>query len=210
MLGTNMNTVHFGVYMTKSATKQMKLRENLIFLAQMQIENDGLKSIRARDLAKQAGCSVGTIYTHFESITNLILAINAKTFAALRQDIEHAIREHTDRPAKTRLIILSRAYLGFAQANLKLWRALFELEMGATDPLPDWYVSAMDQLFTFIEAPVQDLFPDMTPDDHKLMARTLFSAVHGVIWLGLENRISAVPTDQLDRMIAMLLQNIKN
>ena len=37
------------------------------------------------------------------------------------------------------------------------------------------------------------------------MTGTLFSSIHGIVLLGLENRISGVPHGQLKDMIALLL-----
>jgi hypothetical protein len=40
------------------------------------------------------------------------------------------------------------------------------------------------------------------------MVRALFSAVHGIVLLGLEQRISGVPPERIEQMIAQVLEQI--
>jgi hypothetical protein len=53
--------------------------------------------------------------------------------------------------------------------------------------------------------PLGKLLPDYRPDDVGMLARTLFSAVHGIILLGLEERLVAVPPQRLRRQIALFV-----
>ena len=50
--------------------------------------------------------------------------------------------------------------------------------------------------------------PDWPDDRIDLMTRALFSSVHGMVLLGLERRISAVPLDRIEDMIAVVLRNV--
>ena len=101
---------------------------------------------------------------------------------------------------------MSYAYLEYATDHPNLWRALFEFRMSTDMNVPEWYLAELGQLFSYIDGPVQECFPDMSPEDVRLMTRALFSSVHGIVLLGLENRISGVPRDQIQRMIAMVLR----
>ena len=56
----------------------------------------------------------------------------------------------------------------------------------------------------------RELFPDLDRAEMDLMTRALFSSVHGIVTLGLENRISGVPPEQIERMIAQVLSRIGN
>jgi len=40
------------------------------------------------------------------------------------------------------------------------------------------------------------------------MVRALFSSVHGIVLLGLENRISGVPRERIEDMISQVLTQI--
>ena len=43
----------------------------------------GLAALKARDLAREAGCAVGTIYNVFEHLDELILCVGSRTLAML-------------------------------------------------------------------------------------------------------------------------------
>jgi hypothetical protein len=47
--------------------------------------------------------------------------------------------------------------------------------------------------FALMHAPMVRLLPDRDPAEVALLARMMFSAVHGIISLGLEERMVAVP-----------------
>lgn len=188
--------------------RKTALREKLIDLAEAQIEAEGLASLRARELAKGAGCAVGAIYTHFNDLNALTLEVNGRTFKRLGAAVGAVVAETRDETPNRRLIAMSHAYLQFAMDHPKLWRALFDIEMRADGPVPHWYVDAIGKLFSFIASPLAHLFPDLSEGELDLLTRTLFSSVHGIVLLGLENRISAVPPDKLRRMIEMLLNEV--
>lgn len=192
----------------KVEARRAALREKLIDLAEARIEVEGLSALRARDLAKEAKIAVGAIYSHFDDLHALILEVNGRTFARLGEVVATAVAANAGAPPNERLIAMSHAYLGFAQDHPKLWRALFDVEMRADGPVPEWYGAAMRRLFLFISEPLTEIFPDYGQQHLDLMTRTLFSSVHGIVLLGLENRISGVPGPQLNMMIRMLLEQV--
>lgn len=192
----------------KVEARKAVLREKLVDLAEAQIETEGLRSMRARELARQAGCAVGAIYTHFEDLNALTLEVNGRTFARLGEAVGAVVTAGQGQDPNERLIAMSHAYLAFAREHPKLWRALFDVEMRSDGPVPAWYGHAMAQLFSYITAPLVEIFPDFDAGELDLMTRTLFSSVHGIVLLGLENRISGVPGEQLKTMIRLLLEQV--
>lgn len=192
-----------------SKARKAALREKLIELAEAQIAAEGLASLRARSLAKEAGCAVGAIYTHFTDLNALVLEVNGRTFRRLGSSVAASVTAAADQPPRARLIAMSHAYLHFAADQAFLWRALFDVEMSADGPVPQWYLDALGSLFSFIAAPLADMFPDMPEDELDLMTRALFSSVHGIVLLGLEKRISGVPLERIEQMIAQVLSRIQ-
>ncbi len=192
----------------KVEARKAALREKLIDLAEAQIEAEGLISLRARDLAKEAGCAVGAIYSHFDDLHALTLEVNGRTFIRLGAVVGAAVEDAEGKAPNERLIAMSHAYLGFAAEHPKLWRALFDVQMSSDGPVPEWYSAAMMRLFRFISEPLAEIFPDFDARELDLMTRTLFSSVHGITLLGLENRISGVPGEQLRTMIRLLLEQV--
>ncbi|SPJ30213.1 TetR/AcrR family transcriptional regulator [Falsiruegeria mediterranea] len=193
---------------TKSEQRKAALREKLVHSAKVRIESDGMAALRARDLAKDAGCAVGAIYNAFEDLNDIVMAVNGLTFQALGE----TVRSSFDgiEPPVDRLILMSHAYLGFAVDHTNLWRALFDLDMSEDGPVPAWYRAALADLFSNISRPLSELFPEMTEQELSLMTRAMFSSVHGIVLLGLQNRISGVPPEQIEQMIAAVLRRIGN
>lgn len=193
---------------SKAEQRRAELREKLVGAAEMRIREAGVTSLRARDLAKDAGCAVGAIYNAFDDLTALVMAVNGRTFQRLGAEVEAAVKAPEGASPSDRLIRMSEAYLDFASANNLLWRALFDLELPADGEVPDWYRAALDRLFQHIAGPVAELFPDQPQQEQALTVRALFSSVHGIVLLGLENRISGVPPQEIRRMIALVLSRL--
>ncbi len=189
----------------KVAERRKDLRNRLIDIAETRITTDGLAAIKARDLAQRADCAVGAIYNVFGDLHDIVIAVNGRTFQRLGKAVAASLDGIGAAPATDRLIAMSCAYLDFAAANPNTWRSLFDVRMTNDMEVPDWYRAELERLFGFIAGPVRESFPDMAENDVHLMTRALFSSVHGIVLLGLENRISGVPGDNLRRMIALVL-----
>lgn len=189
----------------KTKARREDLRKKLLDLAEATIAEQGLGALRARDLAKAGECSVGAIYNVFTDLNGLILQVNRRTFLRLGKQVASAITDMESAPACERLIALSHAYLDFAQNNYRLWNALFGIKMTTDSNIPEWYQSTLDLLFAHISKPVSEIFPDFSATDIQLMTRGLFSSVHGVVLLGLQQRASSA---EISRMLTLILSNI--
>lgn len=196
--------------MSKVETRRAELRDILIALAEAQIERGGLASLKARDLARDAGCALGAIYNVFADMTALTMAVNGRTFARIGQQVGGAVTGHDTARPERKLVLLAHAYLNFAADNHHLWRALFDLDLPDDAQVPDWYRTELQNLFRHIAIPVSQLFPELTGRDLELMVRALFSSVHGMVLLGLQNRISGVPRANIEAMIEAVLLRIAN
>ncbi len=190
----------------KVAARRAQVRIKLIDAAQAQIEAGGLGALKARDLAREAGCALGAIYNVFDDLQDLVLEVNGRTFKKLGAAVSASY--DGSEPPRARLIQMSNAYLDFAAAHPNLWRALFDVQMPSDGPAPDWYLTSLAGLFANIRAPLSELYPEMDETALGLMTRAMFSAVHGIVLLGLENRISGVPSDHIRTMIAQVLLRI--
>jgi AcrR family transcriptional regulator len=191
---------------TKTELRREDLRARLVAIAERTIDAQGLAALKARDLAAEAGCSVGAIYNVFADLNELVMAVNGRTFRRLGAAVTAATAP--DLPPQQALITMSHAYLHFAAANTRSWRALFDLEMSTEQEVPDWYLAELAHVFALISAPLRRHFPGWSDKQVDLMTRTLFSSVHGIVLLGLERRISGVPMDQIEAMIQILLSNV--
>lgn len=191
----------------KVETRRAALRTALISHAKKRIADNGLKNLRARDLANDAGCALGAIYNVFGDLGDLVLAVNAETFESLGSSVAESLAEAPLTPTD-QLVAMAQAYHHFAAAHYHLWRALFDIERPAGEAAPDWYLAEMEQLFAYIDAPLSVLFPDHVPEQRALLTKALFSSVHGIVLLGLDEASAGVPAPQLDKMISLVLNQL--
>lgn len=187
------------------ADRRTQLRARLIDVAQETIAAQGLAGLKARDLAAAAGCAIGAIYTAFDDLDELILRVNARTLARLETALDRALG---DAEAEQALQVMARTYLNFARAEEPSWRALFEHRLPRGVNPPQWYVDARNRLFNRLDEPLSQLLPGAGLLARAAFARTLFSAVHGVVALGLEEKIADTPPKLLDDQLEMLVRII--
>ena len=191
--------------MSKALERRAKLREALIEAAERAIATKGLAGLRTRELADEIGIANGGVYNLVEDLDELILRVGSRTLARLDASLSLA---EISGPATPRemLVRIAVAYCDFASDNLELWRALFEHRMQAGKEVPDWAISEQMDLFRHIYRPLAQLFQQRTPEQLGITARSLFSAVHGMVALGLEQKLIAVPIKALRSEIARLVQ----
>jgi AcrR family transcriptional regulator len=190
--------------MNATADRRGRQRENLIEAAEQAIAAHGLSGIKARDLAAEIGSSLGGLYNLVGDMDELILRVANRTLHRL--DAALTAAECPASPPVDRLTAIAVAYCRFARNNLSLWRALFEHRMARDSTLPDWHAAVQIGAFAHIVGPLGDLLPDLAPDDRDVLGATLFSAVHGVVALGLDEKLIAVPIDALEAQLVMLVR----
>ena len=197
------------VYESKAAERRDRLRDALIDAAEQTIATEGLRALRARDLAAQVGCAVGAIYNAVADLDELIYAVNARTLAALEQTFTAAGDAGTVPSADSAIaqfVRLALAYTDFAAANRPRWRALFGHQPPAGREVPESYTADQLRLFSYVEKPLQVLMPATTRERRTLLARSLFSAVHGIVVLGLEEKLQLIPLPVLREQVIFLVE----
>jgi len=196
------------VFMAKLGTRRAVLREQLIDAAERTIAAKGLAALKARDLAREAGCAVGTIYNLFEHLDELVLCVGSRTLVMLDAALG-AVRSanpcRSTEEAVADLVRLALAYLEFAATHTVRWRALFEHRMSEAHQLPGWFVELHHALFAQVERPLAALLPELERDARRVLARTLFSAVHGIIALGLEEKLQFIPLPALREQVTTIV-----
>jgi AcrR family transcriptional regulator len=181
--------------------KKLKRRHLIVAAAGDVISSKGLISIKIRDIAQAADCSIGSIYNEFGDFDGVILEISRGTVRALAARLSAV----PDRDPVEQLHGLAEAYLGFATEHANLLRALFEHRMENDRPFPDDLLQMVMKTFALMYEPMVRLLPDRDPVEVALLARMMFSAVHGIISLGLEERLVAVPPESLHRLVSQFV-----
>jgi AcrR family transcriptional regulator len=199
--------------MASTTERRQELKSALIDAAERAISRRGLSGIKARDLAREAKCAVGAIYNVFPDLDALIFEVNARTLRLFETFLAAAGQETPagvdGNPAVARLVHLATTYLEFAVAHHARWQALFEHGVESSkETVPEWYVVEQARLFGLVEGPLKELRPDLDEEALTRFARTLFSGVHGVVSLGLDAKLMALPPDLLRDQVGIFVRSI--
>ncbi|MFK4489270.1 AcrR family transcriptional regulator [Bradyrhizobium sp. USDA 336] len=195
----HMSSLKMNNVQEESRRDQRKFRRRLhiVEIARGIISAKGLRSLKVRDVAEAAGCSVGSVYNEFGDFDGVILTVNRETVQALTARLRAVPAEDPVR----QLYGLAETYLDFFAAHANLLRSLFEHRMEDDRPYPDDILQMVMDAFALMHPPLVRLLPDADDVKIALLSRTLFSAVHGIISLGLEERMVAVPPQMLRQQI---------
>ena len=138
-------------------TRRRKIFEDALKAAKKIAQKKGLRGLTARRIAKDIGCSVGTIYNVFDNLDTLILHLNGRTFDALYEELAKVDPKDEPRAA---VASLTETYLAFVRDNANLWNVVFEHVWPAKYPLPDWYREKIERL-------LKEVQPDEPDDDFE-------------------------------------------
>src|SRR5580704_11796072 len=118
----------------ESLREQKKTRRRALILniARGIIASKGLRSLKVRDVAEAADCSIGSVYNEFGDFDGLILTVNRETV----QRLTEKLRAVPNADARVQLHGLAAGYLEFATHNANLLRSLFEHRMEQDRPFP--------------------------------------------------------------------------
>lgn len=188
-----------------------RLHQALVGAAERRIVEAGLGALKARELAEEVGCALGMIYKVFQDLDAIILTVNLSTLERLGAALAHADRLDAgefmaadDQHAVKTLVRLALAYFDFAAENELRWRAVFEHEMPDGQVVPQVHLEAHRRLFAYVEEPLRAIVPGADEAACTLLGRSLFSAVHGVVDLGLKEKLVALPRPLLRRHVALI------
>src|SRR6202043_1791061 len=116
----------------------------------------------------------------FPDLDAIVIAVNMRTLALLDRHLgavsglQPAMADATPQgPRPARLVRRAIGYLSFAAAHGPRWRALFEHRLPDGQAVPAWYVAEQNRIFSFVEAPLRAIRPDLTAAKLATLARTL-------------------------------------
>jgi len=180
-----------------------KLQSAMLSIAARILEAEGLEGLQARRIAREAGCSVGTLYNIFPSLDDLILVANSQTLEDLGRALIVARDASAHFPLAGRLQALALAYLRFAIVHQKSWRAVFEHRMTSGQPVPAWYREAQAKQFGLVEEVLREMMPE--PIGRARAARALFSAVHGIVALALDRKLGEFDPAETEAQVRFVM-----
>ena len=164
------------------------------------IAEQGFRGLKARALADEAGCAVGAIYNVVADLDELVLLANARTLARSkvadgRRGDRHRPRLG-DRPAGHAGAHLSRICRQPSAAMAGAVRSPPGLGQRGAGVVPARSGAAVR---TISSGRSPNCSPTTRPERRRLLARSLFSAVHGLVALGLEEKLQFIPLPALAR-----------
>jgi len=170
----------------------------------------GVQALSARQVAKDIGYTVGTLYLVFKNLDELILHVNAATLDELAQLLREELHRHVEpQPA---LRALAHRYWEFAQQQHARWSLLFTHQLAANAKPPAWFATKVRQLFAMVEEPLQQLHATQSSHERALVVRALWGGVHGVCALALSDKLrwgeEVATPELLDSLVTNFLHGL--
>ena len=192
--------------MSKALERREKHRQDLILAAERSIAARGLAGLKTRELAREIGCRQrrGLQSRRRHGRTDPARGIAHAGAARCRA---HRRRKRRPRLACARRWCASRSPIAIsppkisnsgARCSSTAWRRASRFRNGRSTSR--WICSATST----IRSP--RCFRNARADELGVTARSLFSAVHGMVALGLEQKLIAVPVEALRAEIATIVR----
>lgn len=184
-------------------TFRTRLKVRMLQIAERLLEEEGLAGVQARRIAKEADCAVGTLYNVFNGLDGLIIAANTQTLRAFGRVAEAALKRTAARTRAEQLEALALAYLDFAIAHPRRWKAVFDHQMPDGLDVPAPYRADQTRLFALIESLLVERIDD--PALRASAARSLFAAVHGIVALALDHKLGPFDAAETERQVRFVV-----
>ena len=168
-------------------------------------EAEGWRGLTARKVAGKIGYSVGTLYNVFETLDDLIIAVNGATLDSLFEHLRAARTEGTDDDPEAVLNALAMAYVTFIDRHPNLWDILFEHRIAPGRRLPSWYDEKLARLLGLLEDALAPLFRESERAERSRAARVLWCSMHGICSLARSGKLGIVTGDSVSAMADQLI-----
>ncbi|QDH34021.1 TetR/AcrR family transcriptional regulator [Porphyrobacter sp. YT40] len=164
-----------------------ELRDLLIACGHELMAERGFAKFSAREAARRAGYSVGTIYNVFGGLDAYLIAINSLTFRAWSDGLEAALARATG-DDEARIVALVRAYFAFAEANRNAWMAIYDHRIDRSQAIARQDEAAREALTGIVDREVTRWLgrgAAADADATRRLVRSLIATVHGhcALWL---------------------------
>ena len=160
-----------------------RLRDELIAAAGRILDRTGdEEGLTLRAVAREAGVAAPSVYLHFASKDELIMAVELAYFAELRRLIEAATAPLTDPIARLRAGCL--AYCDFAVQQPGAYRVLFGTARPPFAGLPHAEAPGLDAFNTLVTAIADCMAAGLAlAGDPFRVATSVWAALHGLVSL---------------------------
>ncbi len=177
-----------------------ELLEMALIAARELAEEDGLRGVTARGVARKIGYTIGTIYNLFDDLDDLIVHLNVITLDRLYGALSS---KRLGKGPEKDLLTLARAYVRFTQDHPRLWGLLFEHRLPEGRSLPDWYYERVFRLYGLIENAIEPYFTARQQRQRLHTARVLWCSIHGICSLAELHKLAAIeaPSEMVKTLV---------
>ncbi|XKE45075.1 WHG domain-containing protein [Halomonas organivorans] len=168
------------------------------------LQEQPVHTLSLRSLAREVGCAPSTLLKLYGSFHNLLQHVNIESLARLRAAIEPLLAEPTP---EARLKALARAYWEFARRDAFRWQLLFDYPLAQEGELDQRQNEMIEALFLRVENTLKEYQPALDDLEARRLGRTLWGSVHGLVQLGLNERLGYWQSEPLevDELLDQLL-----
>ncbi|WP_120077688.1 TetR/AcrR family transcriptional regulator [Aurantiacibacter odishensis] len=162
-----------------------ELRALLVREGHALILERGFSRFSAREAARRAGYSVGTIYNVFGSLDGYLLAVNSHTFRLWSVWLERAL-DGVPHEGTARIEALVRAYFSFAAEHANAWMSIYDHRIDRETEIAKEDVAAREGLTAIVDREVGQWMGTGADDAAtRRLVRSLIATVHGhcSLWL---------------------------
>ncbi|MFO1372233.1 MAG: TetR/AcrR family transcriptional regulator [Candidatus Competibacteraceae bacterium] len=182
-----------------------ELREIALQAAEQLVTAHGLPGLSTRKVVTRIGYTVGSLYMIFRNLDDLVVQVNERTLDALYETLAAAIAPR-QAPATT-LRALGQAYITFALTQTNRWKAIYEHHLPEDLAVPETLTEKVARMFELVQCQLTLLCPRRSPDEIVLAARALWSGIHGICILSLDQKLESVGGRSIQEVAGSLLDN---
>lgn len=188
--------------------QRREIRQRIRDAAAQLYAADGLGSISARAIAEQAGVSVGTIYSHFKNLPELMQSLWREPVRRLVSDLENAAAAQQEPLARLRGLL--ELYAAFAIKHQAVYRGAFMFVRPEAHDKPHAVPVAEAGIGKVFVAAIRDGQEQgvVRPGDPVTLAELLWAGLHGAQSLPVNvDRVAFSPPQVLTpHMVDLLLE----
>ncbi|TXN64747.1 TetR/AcrR family transcriptional regulator [Methylobacterium sp. WL6] len=169
------------------------------------VRNQGVRALGMRPLAAAIGYAPNSIYNAVGDLDAVLLRVNARTFARLRDALAAAL-DPAGSP-RANAAALASAYLAFVAADSAIWSLVSDQAPARGAAVPDWYWEALASATGLVDGTLEPLLPDAAERAQAVAA--LWASLHGLASLSTSGKLGALtdaaPADLARMLVARFL-----
>ena len=183
------------------------LRRALLERAVQTIQRHGVDRLTLRAVGQDLGVSRTALYRHFADKAALLEAVAAQGFRTLRERLTEAWEQAGQ--GRRGFDAMASAYVRFALEQSSHYRVMFGGVLDADACDPDLTVEGAGAFQVLVDAITWQQREGLLRDDDPLqMANYVWSVVHGISMLALDERLHA-KGDDVESMVAFAVKRLR-